>query len=309
MNWDFLVKNAATGYDGNRLHPDIPAGSYGKIPALSYSILKQWIYLQHTPSEFGWWLEHRYDEPPGPSLIVGGIVDCLLVGPNVTSRYAIVPPNAPKRPNGRQIGAKKPSVETIDAINYWAEFDREARYRTVASQAQYEEAERIVDSLRTSPLNEGIFSRCHKAVATTVLFGEPFKAEFDLWCDQADHIMDIKTAQDVTPTGFGKAFINFGYNVQASLYLRIAEEIGRPKRAFSFLCAKNSAPYTTANYVFSPHDNPDHEAIYTQTLGELEAAVRTLGEGVANDFRPGNAWHTLEIPRWAISGARRLLTL
>ena len=97
-------------------------------------------------------------------------------------------------------------------------------------------------SLRASESVEGVFKHCRKAVIVDTACGFPMKMEVDLWNPNSAHMMDLKTARDVSPHWWSKAFIDYGYDFQASFYLLLANAAGFEKRIFDFACVRMSRP-------------------------------------------------------------------
>lgn len=65
-----------------------------------------------------------------------------------------------------------------------------------------------------------------------------------------DWLFDVKTCRDASPLGFRKSAEQFGYGMQAALYLDVVEQTrGERPAGFVFLCVEKEPPYLTAAYV------------------------------------------------------------
>ena len=162
------------------------------------------------------------------------------------------------------------------------------------------------NSLRECPAVDGVFQHCKKVVLVGELFGFPCKSECDLWNERIVHIMDLKTCRDVSPKWFTKAFIDFGYSLQATFYLLLAQACGfGDKKIFSFVAVKNEKPWTVAVYCFTPYENPDHWILFDACRLQLARAAGALVLRLErNDWRDDHDWKSLIIPEWTLRQAK-----
>jgi PDDEXK-like domain of unknown function (DUF3799) len=281
---------------------------YDSIPALSATVLKKWLVLGAIPSKFAYWLKERWQEVPSEALLIGGALDCSLLEPkDFHLRYAVIPENAPRRPDSRKRNAKNPSEDTIAAIAWWDKFNAEAQGKRILSVAQHEICLRMRDAIQAAPSIEGVFDHCQKVVIVGELFGFPAKAEIDLWNPSIAHIFDLKSTADVLPDGFAyAASVKFGYVEQAVFYLELARACGHlTKEAFTFIAVENAAPWTVRPYPFTPFEDSDHWALYDATRTCLRLAAERLARRLeANDFRDDQDWTPLKFPEYVIRQAK-----
>lgn len=113
-------------------------------------------------------------------------------------------------------------------------------------------------------------------------------------------VIDIKTARDVTPEGFGKAAYNYHYHWSAWLTTKVLEiETGKPHHYY-FMAIENHYPHETVIYQAMPWD-------YDLAAHELEpimarlAAAHSTGE--FKEIEPKGVMH-LELPQWAFNRRR-----
>jgi hypothetical protein len=62
------------------------------------------------------------------------------------------------------------------------------------------------------------------------------------------YIVDLKTCVDGRPDPFVRSVVNYGYQVQAALYVDVAEAIDGKKRDFYWVAVEKDAPYAVAVY-------------------------------------------------------------
>jgi len=72
------------------------------------------------------------------------------------------------------------------------------------------------------------------------------KAELDVI--ESSMIVDLKTAKDVSPSGWAKAAHNWGYHRQAATYQQAVKTAHGDRLPVVFVCVKNSEPYDCAVY-------------------------------------------------------------
>lgn len=286
MSFSIFAKNSeANEYDVRTgLHGPLPREAYDSLPCLSNTTIKKWAELESTPTEFAWWLKSRWEESGSTSaLSKGSALDSLITDvENMPDRFLVFTPAGPKKITQAHRDANPGKI--------------------VMAHADFQEALEMAKALQASPhTSQGEDLRhCGKEVAIANLFGVPFKCEFDLWADDTENITDIKSARSVTPSEFGKAFVDFSYDFQASLYLSIARELGFDKTVFNFLCVKNSAPYTVKPYRFRPFENQKHREIFNGCMARVEALTQSLLKAMENGFAEDLRWDDLTIPEWSV---------
>ena len=64
-------------------------------------------------------------------------------------------------------------------------------------------------------------------------------------------IIDIKSCQDASPAGFGKAVRNFGYDIQAAFYMHVLRLCKVPVSQMIFICIEKDKPHVTACHELS----------------------------------------------------------
>lgn len=183
----------------------------------------------------------------------GSLIDCLWLTPQLyEKRYVIMPEDAPKRPDKRQKEAKKPSPETVHAIEWWAEFEQRAYGKTIITADDLATAKAAVDALNEHPDTREIHNVSEKQVAGYAALqffpggkAYPTKILMDLLPEDisawGDSIVDLKALRSVDERIMSWAVEDFDYHVRAAHYLdtynAIADILGYPPRRRYILAA------------------------------------------------------------------------
>jgi hypothetical protein len=277
------------------LHGRLPRTRYDSIPALSNSLMKEWLKNESTPSKFAWWLKNRWDQPPSSAMAMGLALDHMLLEPTTfPDRFAILPEKGPR-------GGDGPKTAT-------AAHRAEHPGKVVLSHAQWIAAAEMAKALACSKATKegALFQHCQKAVAVAELFGVAWKGEFDLWDEgRTTAIVDVKSARDISPAGFAKQAAELGYYYQATVYLLLARALGFDKRVFTFMCVLNEEPWTVKAYRFAPFENDEHGDAFHGIQARLGNAVRSLSAAIINGFKDDPRWENLTLPGWFVGSLRQ----
>jgi hypothetical protein len=174
------------------------------------------------------------------------------------SEFVILPEGAPKKPTDRQIFAKKPSPETLYAIDWWEKFRANAQGKTILSLDDYETLRGVRDSVRSHPfakllLAEGVSE-------TTVVFDVEVNGQKIRCKCRPDRtpakemrcLIDLKTTEDASYDAFLRTCFKYGYLSQASFYLDGYNAVKNPDDpeldAFVFIAAEKKPPFRVEVY-------------------------------------------------------------
>ena len=107
-------------------------------------------------------------------------------------------------------------------------------------------------------------------------------------------IVDLKTTQDARSDAFTRSILNYGYDVQAALYVDVAAAIDGMKRDFYWIAVEKDAPYAVAVYKASDEMLQRGREQYTR-------AIDLYKECAALDLWPAYSQQvqTLDLPGWA----------
>jgi hypothetical protein len=312
MDLTFVCRNPQTPVPlpaKSALFEWIPRNEYEDVPALSYSLIKKWLELESVPTEFRWYLTDRWTQVKTEALILGDALDCwMLHGPeSFSEKFACVPEDAPRRPTQIQRHAKNPSSSTLHQIGYWDDFARINAGKVILEKEQMFVVEQMAKNLNCSKATEAgrLFQECKKTTAINLeLFGgAPWKSEFDLWNANTDTMCDLKIARDVSAPVFGRDFVQWGYAVQACVYLSMAQTFGFDKKVFALVAVKREPPYTVKVHRFNL-DNHAHAALFKSVSALIASSVARLLEAAENDFADDGEWVDLQLPDWAVRASQ-----
>jgi hypothetical protein len=271
------------------IYPNMSRSDYDRLPALSATVLKKWLSLGEIPSKFAYWMQTRWDEAPSEAMLIGNALDWRLLGGLFSAKYAVAPDVDRRTTAGKAV---------------WNGFKAANKGKTVLTAGQAEKVEAMTGSVRTAETADGILGNCKKMVLCGELWGFPCKAEVDLFTPTSEHLLDLKTARDVSEYCFGKALIDLGYDCQASFYLSLARACGLKKDIFDFLCVENEAPWTCMVYSFDLEDL-DHRLLFDACLIKLERAANEIVTRLqTNNFTNSKDWKLVKVPEWALHQAK-----
>lgn len=240
---------------------------------------------------------NRETEEPTPALILGQAIHSAILEPHLfTSEFAAVPEDAPKRPTSTQLKAKNPSLETTEAIQWWAEFNKAAEGKTVLTADNFRICMDIRDAVHSHPVASGLIcdGKAEQSVyAVDGETGETVKCRIDYLT--ADMIIDLKSTEDASPAAFGKSAAKYRYPVQQAWYQDVLDSaFGEHPPYWIFLAVEKTPPYAIGIYYLEPED---------VTRGRIAARRDLL---TIASCRRANAWpdygtdaRPLPIPGWA----------
>lgn len=136
------------------------------------------------------------------------------------------------------------------------------------------------------------------------LTGVQRRGRIDWWRDD-DVIVDLKTAQDASKSGFARAVATYKYHLQDAWYSDLASLNGRPAPRFVFVAVEKSAPHLIGIYEL------DRAAILAgatladracQVYRDCMEAEALFGPDAWPEWaRPGDPIQTLTLPRWSMT--------
>lgn len=279
------------------IYHGVSAADYHALPFVSNSYLKR---LAKCPAN-----AKVEDREETKALILGRAAHVMtLEGDDAFhSESVILPEEAPKRPADRQRFAKKPSPETLYAVEWWDIFERGAAGKTILTMDDYQTLAGMRDSVRSHPfakllLAEGVSE-------TTVIFDLEVNGQ-KLRCKcrpdrtpavQMATLLDLKTTEDAGYDAFIRSCIKFGYITQAAFYIDGYNAVrgDAPEMdAFAFIAVEKKPPYRCEVYTVDMDFLIWGRGEYQRLLSE-EARCRALGAwpnyqnaGAQDLFKP--AW-------------------
>ncbi len=205
------------------IYPGIPFSEYREWPCVNWHTL--WRLREESPAHALYEMQHGTKETE--ALAFGSLTDFILLEPGRFEAEAVVEPEigeglAPKRPTKRQVDAKKPSAETVRAIEFWQAWDAANAGKIVVKQADYERVLEIERSVRTAQCKDYIVGGRAQVCLVWVdpVTGLLCKARLDYERSAgfAHFVTDLKTARSAKQEAFQSQVFKYGYDGQMAFY-------------------------------------------------------------------------------------------
>lgn len=232
---------------------------YFAHPALGSTSIK----TMATGTPRGYWAKHvdpnRKPFAPTDAMKQGSLIDCLITCPETfDERYLLVPMDAPKRPSSTQLSAKKPSEATIEAIQFWHDFQAELGKREPLSQEWLTNALRIVDVLHADATIGPILKmeRAGQQVHFWIDAEHGVECKYKSDCEPEDgSLIDLKKGASANPRLFSKQAFSLGYDVQGAHYeLGFTNLHGKAPTYTAFICYEWQWPHECSFVVATEDD-------------------------------------------------------
>jgi exodeoxyribonuclease VIII len=286
-----------------------PAGVIAGMSSADYFALSDVLSstgarkLSRSPLHFfGTTLDpQRPPQQPSDAMLAGTLAHCALLEPDcLSSRYAIVPASAPRRPSVIQRNAKKPSPESIYAIEWWDTFAAEHAGAEIIDAEQLKTAHHQAASISKLP-----------EIGPLLSAGEPELSAF--WTDRATGVrckcrpdwtsygpgsavlLDLKTTQDASEKAFSRSIWNYRYDMQAAWYTDGYEQAsGTMCMGFVFICVESDWPHAAAAYMID-------DEFMAGARADNRRAIELYSECKRTNEWPGysSAIQVLSRPAWA----------
>lgn len=193
------------------------------------------------------------------AMVIGSAIHCAILEPDeFTKRYVCAPEEAPKRPSERQVNAKKPSLDTLEAIAFWQDFDAQSQGKEILTREQWDTAQGAGQAVRRHAKAAKLLAqgRAEESFfATDEDTGLLIKCRTD-WRDPgAGRVIDVKSTEDASPDAFVRSVFKYRYHVQVPWYIdtmRLAMGGAEPVREWVFLAIEKSPPYAVGLYTLPP---------------------------------------------------------
>lgn len=224
-----------------KIERDTTTDEYRRMVRMSHSAMKE---FKRSPRHY---LYYRANQVvPTPAMVFGNIFHTIAIEEALfNERYVVIPGNAPKKPTAAQIYAKKPSPESIEAIEWWGRFQKENDRKIVVSQDDYDCAKKMRDALYKNEYAAELISQmtATERVLTWVddVTGVDMKGLLDLSND--DMTIDLKSAIDADPDTYGMTAYKLGQHRQAALYLDGRGQNKMKKGEFYFIAVEKEPPF------------------------------------------------------------------
>lgn len=254
-----------------------------------------------------------YESPESKSKEFGSVLDCLALTPcDWPRRFCVLPEDAPRRPSDRQRNAKKPSPETLAAIEWWDDFNESTKGCEIITPAvnasvhvalKRLENEEHIWSFLTAGHNQAWVKGSYADKATGLVI--PTKALIDIVPDR-DHpiygemLGDLKTTRNAAPRQFARDCYNYRYHMAAAWYLdHWNAATGEERTEFVHVVVENYAPHECRMPVLSQRFLQYGRLLYQKALSVY---CQCLSTGVWPSYDPVNTlWPITDPEEWMLT--------
>ena len=236
--------------------------------------------------------------------LVGHLAHCAILEPaEFDRRYAVLPPDAPRRPTSAQWNAKNPSADSMMAMAWWREWLAANEGRTVITHDQRETALRQAESVCRLPDIRDALDRGRPEVSAywrDPVTGVLCRCRPDWRHDAGERsviLVDVKTYSNAAPAEFARQIARMRYHVQAAYYSDgYAQAAGVDVLAFIFLAVETEYPYAASAVMLDDAALEQGRAEYRRNLDTYAACLKS-GEwpGYPTGIQP------VSLPAWALT--------
>lgn len=291
--------------DAQLIH-NMDIAEYHRSPALSNSGL---TYLAECPAMF--YAKkinpNRPDEEEKPGHLHGNLAHCAFLEPEeFGERYVVLPDDAPKKPTSAQWAAKKPSEESVIAMEWWKDFGTRHSGKRIISKEEARICQNQAANLMDIPaVWNAIDMRdlWKMGVPEVSAFWEdpltciPCRCRPDLVVkinDKQVVLMDVKTYSSASPVEVRRQIARKGYWRQAAHYsIGYSLASGMEVVDFVFLFVGSTYPFLAGSYNLS-------EEFMREGMAEQRALIDLYATCLKTNTWPGytKKTETLEIPSY-----------
>lgn len=228
---------------------DMPFDEYHSIDALSASGMR-------LLARSAWHYHNRVPMVPTRAMLNGTLAHCAALEPGaLSSRYVVVPEDAPKKPTKAQWAAKKPSPESMLAMEWWLGFQKTCGERELVSHEDYGITQAQLIALQAEPEIAKLLSSGYGEASVFWIdkaTGVYCKARPD-WVHQTGSktvkLLDLKAMADESPEGFARGAARLGYHRQRAHYMTgFQEGTGMQVEDFVFAVVSSAPPVLAVSY-------------------------------------------------------------
>lgn len=196
------------------------AEQYRAVDAVNWSALK---HIASSPKHYRHAL--TASAPDTESQRAGSMFHTALLEPEkFAERYAVLPADAPRRPSAAQWNAKKPSPDSIAAMEWWTNWNQLYAACEIVEHHEWQAAYNMANAVRTDA-NAGRYLAGAQLIEIAVIWRDPAtglmcKARPDLVArrDDALVLLDVKSCRPADACTFGARAAAYGYHCQLAHY-------------------------------------------------------------------------------------------
>lgn len=212
----------------------------------------------------------------------GHLAHCAVFEPDqFDARYVWAPKGAPRKPTDAQWNAKKPSPDSVAAMEWWREFLDACGDKRVITVDQYEVAMRQAESVRALPEIQDVLSQGRAEVSafwTDEMTGVECRCRPD-WVHalsrKSVELLDLKTYSCASADEFRRQIARKRYHVQDAFYSAgYSAAAGVTVEKFTFVAVETEWPYAAASYTLGPESREEGFLECRRLLDLYEECVR-----------------------------------
>lgn len=236
--------------------------------------------------------------------LVGHLAHCAILEPaEFDRRYAVLPPDAPRKPTSAQWNAKNPSADSMMAMAWWREWLAANEDRVVITHDQRETALRQAESVRRLPDIRDALDRGRPEVSAywrDPVTGVLCRCRPDWVHDAGDRraiLVDVKTYSNAAPAEFARQIARMRYHVQDAFYsdgYALAAEVD--VLGFIFLAVETEYPYAASAVMLDDNAREQGRAEFRRNLDAYAACLKSgQWPGYPTGIQP------VSLPAWALT--------
>jgi exodeoxyribonuclease VIII len=225
-------------------HVDISNDDYHAGPGISKSHLD----VVAEQSMLHYWQQYvNPNRPPAETtdaLVIGSATHSAILEPDLfTSEYVESPSFNMRTKDGKQM---------------FANFVEENPGKQILHPEDYKTCLDIRDAVYRHPVAPGLLKNGKSEQSFYVVdqeTGELIKCRFDFLQDGGAIALDVKTAKDASPRGFGKDAANYRYDIAPAWYFDVLRQLyGEVPKHWVWLVVEKVAPFAIGIYYARPAD-------------------------------------------------------
>lgn len=279
------------------MYLDMPFEQYHSVDAVSASGLRHF-------ARSAWHYRNRVDVKPTRPMLRGTLAHCALLEPDaMAGRYAVVPDNAPKRPTRAQWEAKKPSVESQEAMAWWRDWQASIGQREIVPAEDFALCREQLRAINAVPELASLLAMGHGEVS--IFWVDPdtrvyCKARLD-WLQvegKTARVLELKSTADESPGAFGRTAARMKYELQRAHYLDAVKYGARmtpcATNPWTWGVVTSAAPVLAVAYDLS-------DELIDQANDERAELMQRIAWSLENDRWPayGEGKQVLDYPAYA----------
>jgi hypothetical protein len=150
------------------------------------------------------------------------------------------------------------ALRTVNGRAMRDEFEKEHAGVAILTEDEVKAVYAIRDRVHTHPVVSGLFKggKAEQSYfAKDPRTGQRIKCRPDYLHDNLFAVLDVKTADDASPEGFGRDSAKWKYDISAPWYMDVLEEVcGQMPKHFIFVPIEKKPPYAMGLYYAQPLD-------------------------------------------------------